>query len=121
MNPDGSNPTRLTNNNFADGSPAFSADGSKIIFVSQRDGNQEIYTMNADGTNQTRLTNNAAAEDNPWWQPIRSNPNTGIAGTLDTSFNNTGKVITTVGSSDDATNSVAIQADGKIVAAGYSF
>ena len=60
MNADGSNQTRLTNNPAIDISPSFSADGSKIAFVSNRDGNQEIYVMNADGSNQTRLTNNSA-------------------------------------------------------------
>ncbi|MFN2513497.1 MAG: hypothetical protein ABR568_19015 [Pyrinomonadaceae bacterium] len=45
---------------------------------------------------------------------IRLNPN----GSLDTSFNGTGKVITSVGDSYDHASSVAIQADGKIVVAG---
>jgi Tol biopolymer transport system component len=31
-----------------------------IAFVSQRDGNEEIYAMNADGTSQTRLTYNSS-------------------------------------------------------------
>ena len=30
----------------------------KIVFTSERDGNQEIYVMDADGSNQQRLTNN---------------------------------------------------------------
>jgi uncharacterized delta-60 repeat protein len=42
-------------------------------------------------------------------------------GTLDTTFNGTGKVITPVGTTGSAANSVAIQPDGKIVAAGYSY
>jgi uncharacterized delta-60 repeat protein len=41
-------------------------------------------------------------------------------GTLDTSFNGTGTVTTSIGSSNDDGNSVAIQGDGKIVVAGYS-
>jgi uncharacterized delta-60 repeat protein len=45
---------------------------------------------------------------------VRLNPN----GSLDTSFNGTGKVITSVGNSYDRASSVAIQADGKIVVAG---
>lgn len=36
------------------------ATGGKIAFVSERDGNREIYIMNADGSGQTRLTNNSA-------------------------------------------------------------
>jgi len=37
----------------------------RIVFVSNRDGNQQIYIMNADGTNQTRLTKNSATDANP--------------------------------------------------------
>ena len=39
MNAGGTNQTRLTNNAASDGDPAFSADGTKIGFNSQRDGN----------------------------------------------------------------------------------
>ena len=49
--------------------PAWSPDGTKIAFTTDRDGNFEIYVMNADGTGQTRLTNNAAADDEPAWSP----------------------------------------------------
>jgi uncharacterized delta-60 repeat protein len=41
-------------------------------------------------------------------------------GTLDTNFGTGGKVITAIGSSTDVAESVAIQSDGKIVAAGFS-
>jgi uncharacterized delta-60 repeat protein len=41
-------------------------------------------------------------------------------GTLDPSFGGTGKVTTPIGTSDDRANSVAVQPDGKIVAAGES-
>ena len=41
-------------------------------------------------------------------------------GTVDTSFNGTGKVITSVGNSRSGASDLAIQTDGKIVAAGYS-
>ena len=42
-------------------------------------------------------------------------------GSLDTSFNGDGKLTTDFGSGDDHSLSVSIQADGKILAAGYSF
>ncbi|MCF7785644.1 MAG: hypothetical protein K9N47_05945 [Prosthecobacter sp.] len=42
-------------------------------------------------------------------------------GTLDSSFGSGGKVVTPVGSSDDLGQSVAVQGDGKIVVAGYSY
>jgi uncharacterized delta-60 repeat protein len=41
-------------------------------------------------------------------------------GALDRTFNGDGRVITSVGQGEEAATSVAIQADGKIVAAGYT-
>ena len=42
----------------------------QIVFVSQRDGNEEIYVMDADGSNQHRLTNNDASDPrSPSWSP----------------------------------------------------
>jgi len=69
MNADGSGFQQLTNNNFADIQPHFSPDGSKIVFTSDRDGNEEIYEMNADGTGVTRLTNNSADDESPSFSP----------------------------------------------------
>lgn len=42
---------------------------SPILFVSNRDGNQNIYIMNEDGTNVRRLTDNPAADIMPAWSP----------------------------------------------------
>ena len=42
-------------------------------------------------------------------------------GTLDASFNSTGKVIAAIGGGNDVANSVALQPDGKIVVAGYCY
>jgi len=41
----------------------------RLAFVSERDGNSEIYALNADGTNLTRLTRNAANDNQPAWSP----------------------------------------------------
>ena len=41
----------------------------KIVFYSNRDGNDEIYTMNVDGSDQTRLTFNDATDSRPVWSP----------------------------------------------------
>ena len=43
----------------------FPGDNGKIAFVTNRDGNVEIYTMDADGNNQMRLTDNQALDDEP--------------------------------------------------------
>ncbi len=48
---------------------------------------------------------------------VRYNPD----GSLDDSFDSDGIVTTAVGSNNDYAYSVAIQSDGKIVAAGYSY
>ncbi len=69
MNPDGSNPTNLTNNPAEDSLPDWSPDGTKILFCSERDGNNEIYVMNADGSNPTNLTNNPGEDLEPAWSP----------------------------------------------------
>jgi hypothetical protein len=39
------------------------------VFTSNRDGNEEIYSMNADGSGQTRLTTNPARDYGPYWSP----------------------------------------------------
>jgi len=48
---------------------AFPGQNGKIVFVSDRDGNIEVYVMNADGSSQTRLTNNAVNDFDPSWSP----------------------------------------------------
>src|SRR5439155_7770129 len=42
----------------SDSEPAWSPDGTKIAFTSNRDGDTEIFVMNADGSGQTQLTHN---------------------------------------------------------------
>ena len=62
--------TNLTNYNGGnDTGPNWSPDGTRITFISDRDGNNEIYVMDADGSNQTNLTNNDVWDDFPNWSP----------------------------------------------------
>jgi TolB protein len=69
MAADGSDPVKLTDNAARDNQPAWSPDGRRIAFTSNRDGNQEIYVMNADGSNEIRLTNDPADDAHPSWSP----------------------------------------------------
>jgi TolB protein len=41
----------------------------RLVFVSERDGNSEIYAINVDGTGLTRLTDNDVTDDDPAWSP----------------------------------------------------
>ena len=62
--------TQLTYESSYEGQPAWSPDGSKISFVSDRDGNYEIYVMDANGYNQERLTYAPYRYDiEPDWSP----------------------------------------------------
>jgi Tol biopolymer transport system component len=50
--------------------PSASLENGRIAFVSDRDGNMNIYVMSVDGTGQTRLTTNPASDNNdPVWSP----------------------------------------------------
>lgn len=69
VNADGSALTNLTAHRANDWDPAWSPNGSRIAFVSDRDGNPEIYVMDRDGKNVTRVTNNTVDDLNPAWFP----------------------------------------------------
>jgi Tol biopolymer transport system component/DNA-binding winged helix-turn-helix (wHTH) protein len=53
---DGSDPRQLTDEPHKDMSPAVTADGRYLVFVSMRDGAPRIWRAEADGRNPTRLT-----------------------------------------------------------------
>jgi Tol biopolymer transport system component len=65
----GTGSTRITTATGADLDPAWSPDGSKIAFASERDGNFEIYSMSSSGENPVRLTQNPASDSRPAWSP----------------------------------------------------
>ena len=60
---------RLTQTPGIDVSPAFSPDGSKIAFVSDREGNAQIYIMDSAGYNTARLTFSGDYNTSPAWSP----------------------------------------------------
>lgn len=58
----------LTANAANDYDPSWSPDGRYILFVSERDGQRDVYRMDADGANVTRLTTYGSAS-HPVYSP----------------------------------------------------
>jgi TolB protein len=72
MNPDGTDLQRLTDNNEEERAPAWSADGSRIVFMCRIGGGTadfEICVMNADGQGLVQLTDNAVFDGTPTFSP----------------------------------------------------
>ena len=73
MNVDGSNDIQITNFNNGtsfnfNGEASWSPDGSRIIFVSNKDDVSGIYTMNPDGSNVVRINNSSNGGSDPSWK-----------------------------------------------------
>ncbi len=67
---EGGDATRLTSGAAWDSEPRFSPDGSRIAYVSDANGNEQIWTMNSDGSNPTLLTDEDTARvTDPVWDP----------------------------------------------------
>jgi TolB protein len=65
MNADGTGRVRLTDVTADNKYPAWSPDGTMIVFYSKRDcsnDNGEIYIMKADGTSQVRITRSSCTD-----------------------------------------------------------
>jgi Tol biopolymer transport system component len=69
MDAAGGEVTAIAGGAASDADPVWSPDGSRIAFVSDRDGNEEIYVMDADGGGQRRLTFDPAPDRAPSWGP----------------------------------------------------
>jgi Tol biopolymer transport system component len=74
VNPDGSAPTKLTDNTVLDADPMWSPDGTRLAFV--RAGScanpcRAIWVMNADGTGASALTpfTSGVQDSGPTWSP----------------------------------------------------
>ncbi|MFN2505139.1 MAG: TolB family protein, partial [Acidimicrobiales bacterium] len=69
MNADGSNPIRVTINTTSERNPAWTPDGTRIVFNSVREGDAEIFIINAAGGPETQLTNNETTDAHPVVSP----------------------------------------------------
>ncbi|HYN06431.1 MAG TPA: protein kinase [Vicinamibacterales bacterium] len=59
----------VTNFTGAEGQPSFSPDGRSVAFVSNRDGQWDLYTGLVTGGSLIRLTNDPNVESTPRWSP----------------------------------------------------
>ena len=66
----GGEATRITSGQGYDMQPAFSPDGKKLVFISDRNGSENVWVANADGTKARAIT--TSERDNymsPTWSP----------------------------------------------------
>jgi len=69
MNADGSGSQRLTTTAAQDDSPAWSPDGTQIVFRRAADGNSQLYRVRADGTDEVKLSR-SLSDAQPTWSPV---------------------------------------------------
>ncbi len=76
MQSDGSHLQQITSGSVWDMSPAWSPDGSSIVFTSNRccttahsTGNYALYTIDPDGSGLRRITSQTASDISPAWSP----------------------------------------------------
>ena len=92
---------------------SFDSDGKVTTAIGGSDDYAHSVAIQSDGKIVAAGTVHGSNDD---FALVRYNTD----GSLDTNFDSDGKVTTAIGSGDDYAYSVAIQSDGKIVAAGYS-
>lgn len=101
----------------SDGSLDTSFDSDGQVTTAMGPGNDAIRSIVIQSDGKILAVGNASNGTNFDFAIARYNAN----GSLDTSFDTDGKLLTPIGSGADYAMSVAIQSDGKIVAAGYSY
>jgi len=72
VNADGSNNIPIVTSSADDSYPVFSPGGGKIVFSSDRDGDEELYIKDADGSGKAlQVTHNQSRDVEPDWRPVR--------------------------------------------------
>ena len=69
MNADGSAQRRITHSLYGEMTPAFSPNGQKIAFSTNRDGNWQLYCANYDGSFPRRVTQSSGWDSAPAFSP----------------------------------------------------
>ena len=69
VDPTGQNRRVVVGDESDDFAPVWSPDQSRIAFLSDRDGNIELYVVTSDGASMMRLTNSIVDESQPTWSP----------------------------------------------------
>jgi Tol biopolymer transport system component len=69
MNPDGTDPHRISEDPASDVDPAISRNGQHIIFTSNRSGNNDIFIVGSAGGTAVNLTKHPANDGWPRWSP----------------------------------------------------
>ncbi|MDZ4405030.1 LamG-like jellyroll fold domain-containing protein [Prosthecobacter sp.] len=111
------------NNDFAvtryntDGSLDTSFGGTGKVVTSIGVGNDEAQGVAVQSDRKIIVAGHASNGSDRDFVVVRYHP----GGSLDTSFNGTGKVVLPIGSGEDLGNCVVLQADGRIIVAGYAF
>jgi TolB protein len=69
MDPNGGNPTRITDHPASDVDPAISPNGHDIVFTSNRTGNNDIFLVGSGGGTPVNLTGHPANDGWARWSP----------------------------------------------------
>lgn len=65
----GGQPARVTNDRFLDSHPAWSPDGTQLVFSSDRAGNTDLWIRDLTTGSDRRLTNGPTSDMTPAWSP----------------------------------------------------
>jgi TolB protein len=67
---EGRDVANVSDHEGVDGWPAWSPDGQRLVFASERAGSSDLWIVDADGSNLEQLTRDPDRDERqPWWSP----------------------------------------------------